>query len=165
MGTTSDESYPETRLEYFRHDLGLNVGYYFWHLTHPSEAIKKQIVKYDRGGELWCYFHQQIVARYNSERYCNGLLPVEPLSNLYEAIPEGYFPKLTTQAESHSWSPRFEDSVLRDLNRPFEGLSITKTQFKRWIDRICNAIELGYILDVCINLKFNSDYGERNFKN
>lgn len=71
METISDDSYPETRLEYFRHDLGLNVGYYFWLVTHQFEAVRNDIVDSDRCGELWCYFHQQIIARYNAERHCN----------------------------------------------------------------------------------------------
>lgn len=106
------------------------------------------MVDIDRRGELWCYFHQQIIARYNAERYCNGLLPVVPLSNFDSPIEEGYFPKLTTQHSSHSWASRFENSYLCDLKRPYEGLSIHKTQLQRWIDRICNAIELGRVLSV-----------------
>lgn len=138
----------ESRMEYFRHDMSLNVCYFNWHLTHPFEAVRKEIVDIDRRGELWCYFHQQIIARYNAERYCNGFLPVVPLSNLNEPIEGGYFPKLTTQFASHSWSSRFENSHLGDLNRPYEGLSINKTQLQRWINRICDAIELGNVLDV-----------------
>ncbi|XP_055326682.1 phenoloxidase 2-like [Sitodiplosis mosellana] len=141
------DKYAEVRLEYFRHDLGLNVCYDFWHLTHPFEAVKREIVDLDRRGELWYYFHQQIIARYNAERYCNGLLPVVPLSNFDEPIEEGYFPKICTQYLLHSWAPRFDNSKIRDLHRPYEGLVVNKTKFQRWIDRICNAIELGNILD------------------
>lgn len=145
---TANDNYAEARLEYFRHDLGLNVCYYFWHLTHPFEAVKKEIVDLDRRGELWYYYHQQIIARYNAERYCNGLLPVVPLSNFDATIEEGYFPKLCTQFMSHSWAPRFDNSTLHDLNRPYEGLVLNKTKFQRWIDRICNAIELDSVIDV-----------------
>lgn len=138
------------RCEYFRHDLGLNVCYYFWHLTHPFEAVNKDLVNLDRRGELWYYFHQQIIARYNAERYCNGLLPVVPLSNFDEPIEEGYFPKLCTQYMLHSWAPRFDNCTLRDLNRPYEGLIVNKTKFQRWIDRICNAIDVGVVINVSI---------------
>lgn len=132
-------------MEYFRHDLGLNVCYYYWHLTHPFEAVRKEMVDLDRRGELWYYFHQQIIARYDSERYCNGLLPVESLSNFDEPIEQGYFPKLCTQHSQHSWASRSDRSKLNDLQRPFEGLSINKTRFQRWIDRVCNAIETGTV--------------------
>lgn len=135
-------------MEYFRHDLGVNVCYSFWHLTHPFEAVRKEVVDLDRRGELWYYFHQQIIARYNSERYCNGLQPVVPLSNFDVPIQEGYFPKLCTQHLEHSWASRVDASHICDLHRPYEGLLIQKTQLQRWIDRVCNAIELGVILDV-----------------
>lgn len=135
-------------MEYFRHDIGLNVCYYFWHLTHPFEAVRKELIDSDRRGELWYYFHQQFIARYNAERYCNGLLPVVPLSNFDLPLEEGYFPKLCTLHLTHTWSARCDDTCLEDLHRPYEGLCINKTQFKRWIDRCCNAIELGFVVDV-----------------
>lgn len=146
-GTATDK-YDEARMEYFRHDLALNVNYYNWHLTHPFNAVRKELVNLDRRGELWYYFHQQIIARYNSERYCNGLQPVEPLSNFDEPIEQGYFPKLCTQHLEHSWASRFDKTKLCDLHRPYEGLSINKTRFQRWIDRVCNAIEMGTVQSV-----------------
>lgn len=123
--------------------------YAFWDLTHPFEAVRKElVVNKDRRGELWYYFHQQIIARYNAERYCNGLLSVVPLSNFNLPIEEGYFPKLCTQHLEHSWSARCDGTSLCDLQRPYEGLVVHKTQFQRWIDRCCNAIELGTVLTV-----------------
>lgn len=148
MEAIEADTYPEARLEYFRHDLGLSVGYYFWLVTHQFEAVRKEIVDLDRRGELWCYFHQQIIARYDAERHCNGLLHVPPLTSLGEPMPEGNFPKLITQNAARSWSPRFDNTRLDDLYRPYEGLAINKDQFQRWIDRVCNAIELGEVRDV-----------------
>lgn len=147
--STATDKYEEARMEYFRHDLGVNVGYYNWHLTHPFEG-RKELVDLDRCGELWYYFHQQIIARYNSERYSNGLQPVVPLSDFDVPIEQGYFPKICTQHQEHSWAPRFDNSKLNDLNRPYEGLSVNKTRFKRWIDRVCNAIELGSVIKVSL---------------
>lgn len=152
MESVEDDRYREARLEYFRHDLGLNVGYYFWLVTHQFEAVRNEIVDLDRCGELWCYFHQQIIARYNAERHCNGLLHVTPLVNFDDPIAEGNFPKITTQNATHSWPPRFDNSHLYDLYRPYEGLTISKDRFQRWIDRVCNAIELGEVIDVRHNL-------------
>lgn len=128
--------------------MALNVSYCNWHLMHPCESIRKEIVDLDRCGELWYYFHQQTLARYNSERHCNGLLHVKPLSDFNQCIEDGYFPKLCTQHLQHSWAPRFDNSHLYDLCRPFEGLILNKTRFQRWIDRVCNAIELGFVKKV-----------------
>lgn len=156
---TATKKYAESVLEYFRCDLGFNVSYYYWHFLHPAEAVGTEIVDADRHGELWCYFHQQIIARYNAERYCNGLLPVVALTNFDEPIPEGYFPTLCTQHTHHSWAPRCENTQLDDLRRPFEGLSINKSRLRRWIDRLCNAIESGFVTAVsilCILIRSNS---------
>lgn len=147
---TSTEKYEETRMDYFREDFGLNSCYFNWHIIHPFEAIDKKIVALDRRGELWCYFHQQIIAHYNNERYCNDLLHVKPLYDLFAEIPEGYFSKICTQYTSNSWPPRQEDCTLQDLYRPKEWLSLDRSQFQRWIDRICNAIDSGEVLSVCI---------------
>lgn len=135
-------------MEYFRHDLGLNVCYYLWLTTHQFESIRKEIVDLDRCGELWCYFHQQIIAHYNAERHCNGLLSVVSLTNFDEPVLEGIFPTLTAQNAAQTWAPRFDNTRLEDLYRPYEGLVVNKEQFQRWIDRICNAIEMGEVVDV-----------------
>lgn len=157
IDTVSFDNYSETRLEYFRHDLGLNVNYYYWHITHLFEAVNPELVNTDRRGELFCYFHQQIIARYNAERYSNGLLQVEPLSNFDAPIPQGYFPKICTSHMSRLWGSRMDNTYLRDLNRPYEGLNITKAEFQRYIDRVCNAIDLGFVLDVKIIFIFHSN--------
>lgn len=135
-----------------RHDIGLNVCYYFWLVTHQFEAVRNELVDLDRCGELWCYFHQQIIAHYNAERHCNGLLSVVPLADFNESVPEGIFPTLTAQNVNQTWAPRFDDTYIDDLYRPYEGLTCSKEQFQRWIDRICNAIELGEVIDVNLQL-------------
>lgn len=131
------------------------MSYYNWNLIYPFEAIEKEIVDKDRRGELWYYLHQQILARYNSERLCNGLFRVKRLNNLRDRIDEGYFPKLTTQNSSHTWPPRFENCYLSDLHRPYDLINLDLSQLERWIDRIIDAIELGFAMTVRV---FNSIY-------
>jgi Hemocyanin, copper containing domain/Hemocyanin, ig-like domain len=46
----------------------------------------------DRQGELFFYMHQQMLARYNTERLAHALAPVAPLSDLTAPIDEGYDP-------------------------------------------------------------------------
>jgi len=46
----------------------------------------------DRQGELFFYMHQQMLARYNTERLAHDLDPVVPLSDLTAPIAEGYDP-------------------------------------------------------------------------
>jgi hemocyanin-like protein len=46
----------------------------------------------DRQGELFFYMHQQMLARYDTERLALDLAPVVPLRELGEPIAEGYDP-------------------------------------------------------------------------
>jgi Hemocyanin, copper containing domain len=46
----------------------------------------------DRQGELFFYMHQQMLARYDTERLALDLAPVVPLRELREPIAEGYDP-------------------------------------------------------------------------
>lgn len=142
---TSTAKYEEARMDYFREDFGLNSTYFNWHLLHPFQVTDKSIASIDRRGELWCYYHQQILAHYNNERYCNALLDIRPLYDLYGGITEGYFPKLCTQYATNSWPTRQERTEIHDLNRPEEWLLIDRAHFQLWVDRLSNAIELGRI--------------------
>lgn len=134
----------EDRVAYFREDLGINLNYVTWNLVYPCDAEDISVVLKDRRGELWYYLHQQIIARFDCERLCNKLYRVKRLNNLREPIEEGYFPKLNTQNSSHTWPPRFENTVLSDLNRTNDLIQLDLAQLERWIDRIIDAIEKGY---------------------
>lgn len=138
----------EAVLKYFRQDVGVNLCYYYWHIKHPFDAIDKNIVNLDRRGEQWYYFHQQILARYNAERFCNNLPNTKSLCDVNEPIEEAYFPEICTFFQSISWPPRVEDSFLYDVIRPNELINLSKHQIPRWIDRIVGAIESGKIFTV-----------------
>jgi len=90
---TASDLDPEHRLWYFREDLGINLHHWHWHLVYPFEASDRSIVAKDRRGELFYYMHQQVIARYNAERFSNNLARVLPFNNLRDPIAEGYFPK------------------------------------------------------------------------
>ncbi|XP_013167706.1 PREDICTED: phenoloxidase subunit 1-like [Papilio xuthus] len=144
--TASDEE-PEQRLAYFREDIGINLHHWHWHLVYPPESANREIVAKDRRGELLYYMHQQIIARYNIERFCNDLPRVAPFgANLRETIKEAYFPKLNSVVSSRTWQPRFENSVMRDLDRPLERIKLDLSEMETWRDRILQAIDSNSIL-------------------
>lgn len=138
----------EDFVAYFREDLGINLNYFSFNLIYPSDADDLHIVAKDRRGELWYYLHQQIIARYNCERLCNKLYRVKRLNNLRTPIEEGYFPKLNTQNTNTTWPPRFDNSVLCDLNRSNDVIHMDLSQLERWADRVIDAIEMGYVTKV-----------------
>ncbi|XP_017467198.1 PREDICTED: phenoloxidase 2-like [Rhagoletis zephyria] len=144
---TASDLEPEHRLWYFREDLGINLHHWHWHLVYPFEAGDRAIVNKDRRGELFYYMHEQVVARYNLERFSNNLSRVVRFNNLREPIQEGYFPKMDSLVASRAWPPRFEDTKLSDLNRELDQINLDVSDLERWRDRIFEAISQGFATD------------------
>ncbi|XP_053962369.1 phenoloxidase 2-like [Anastrepha ludens] len=144
---TASDLEPEHRLWYFREDLGINLHHWHWHLVYPFEAGDRAIVNKDRRGELFYYMHEQVVARYNLERFSNNLARVVRFNNLREPIQEGYFPKMDSLVASRAWPPRSEDTKLSDLNRELDQINLDVSDMERWSDRIFEAISQGFATD------------------
>ncbi|XP_065224519.1 phenoloxidase subunit 1-like [Planococcus citri] len=132
---------PENKVAYFREDIGLNLHRRHWYEAYSFDAAD-YIVKKDRRGELFYYMHQQIQARYNFERFSNGLPRVEPFEDFRGLIKEAYFPKLNQTARSNLFSSRPANSKWDNLHRDIYYIKISTME--RWRDRIFDAIDLGY---------------------
>lgn len=139
---TATNQDPEHKVAYFREDIGLNLHHRHWHEVYPFMA-EEDIVKKDRRGELFYYMHQQIVARYNFERLCNGLPRASPYSDFREPIEEAYFPKLDSLAKTSQFCSRPANAVLKDLHR--DDFYTTLSTLERWRDRIFDAIDRGCV--------------------
>lgn len=107
----------------------------------PDEIVRK-----DRRGELFYYMHNQILARYNADRFANKLPKVKVFSNLREQIYEAYFPKLIRSSNQRGYPARQTGSLMNDLNRQ-EGV-IEVNDLERWRNRVIDAIDSGFVLDV-----------------
>ena len=80
----------EKQLWYFREDELANEHHWHWHRVYPARRNSRaEFLAAERQGELFVYMHQQMLARYDTERLALGLDPVEPL-DYTAAIPEGY---------------------------------------------------------------------------
>lgn len=90
----------------------------------------------------------QIQARYNIERFCNGLARVKRLNNLREPIPEAYFPKMDSLVASRAWPARVSNSVLQDVNRELDQLRIDLADMERLSGNFIEACRQGFIVDV-----------------
>lgn len=78
----------ERALDWFREDPFANDHHAHWHDVYPTGGPG---VSQPRQGELFCYMHQQMLARYDAERVVAGLDPVTPFEPPYTArIAEGY---------------------------------------------------------------------------
>lgn len=141
---TASDREDEQRLAYFREDIGVNMHHWHWHLVYPGEG-PDEVVRKDRRGELFYYMHHQLLARYNVERFCNGLGRTRILSNLREAIPEGYFPKILSSLNNRTYPARITGQTLRNVEREDNQIEISEVE--RWADRIHTAIDQGYVVD------------------
>lgn len=142
---TASDREEEQRLAYFREDIGVNMHHWHWHLVYPGSGTT-EIVKKDRRGELFFYMHNQIIARYNIERFCHKLARVKRLNNFREIIPEGYFPKIIRSTNNRAYPPRFSRSLMQDINR--NDTAVEVGDLERWRDRIYEAIDQGFVISV-----------------
>ncbi|XP_058123431.1 uncharacterized protein LOC131294559 [Anopheles ziemanni] len=145
LNYTASDREDEQRLAYFREDIGVNLHHWHWHLVYPGEGPDR-VVNKDRRGELFYYMHQQLIARYNVERFCNRLARVRPLTNLREPLAEGYFPKIIRSLNNRAFPPRPQNTVLRDINRVDDGVNFTISDLERVEARIAESIDGGYVV-------------------
>ncbi|XP_054279415.1 phenoloxidase 2-like [Macrosteles quadrilineatus] len=142
---TASDLDEEHRVAYFREDIGINLHHWHWHLVYPFEAAREIVAK-DRRGELFYYMHQQIMARYNFERFSVNLARTKRLLNWRDPIPEGYFPKLDSLVSSRVWPPRTSNTILSDVNREVDQIKFDIQDMERWRDRFYQAIHTGSVI-------------------
>ncbi|MFL6260831.1 MAG: tyrosinase family protein [Thermoanaerobaculia bacterium] len=85
----------ETVLNWFREDPLANEHHERWHVVYPGRGIPTpsgQRHTKPRQGELFLYMHQQMLARYDTERTAAGLELVKPFESYGEVVDFGYDP-------------------------------------------------------------------------
>jgi tyrosinase len=84
----------ERGLDWYREDPFANDHHAHWHDVWVTDGIVKhdgRLVTQARQGELFLYMHQQMLARYDTERTIAGLPQAVAFAPAYdEVIPEGY---------------------------------------------------------------------------
>uniref|UniRef100_A0A2I9LP22 Hemocyanin AA6 chain n=1 Tax=Centruroides hentzi TaxID=88313 RepID=A0A2I9LP22_9SCOR len=132
---------PEYKLSYFREDIGINAHHWHWHIVYPATWNPAVMHKEkDRKGELFFYMHQQMCARYDSERLSNGLQRMIPFHNFDEPL-EGYASHLTSLVSGLQYASRPEGYSIHDLS------DVDVQDMVRWRERILDAINMHYIVD------------------
>lgn len=144
---TASDKEMEQQMAYFREDIGVNMHHWHWHLVYPGSG-EDAIVNKDRRGELFYYMHNQIIARYNLDRYANGLPRVRPFNNFREPIVEAYFPKIIRSTNNRAYPPRVANTVLSDVNRVGNNSVVEIGDLERSRDRIYDAIDRGFVVAV-----------------
>uniref|UniRef100_A0A182WQI0 Tyrosinase copper-binding domain-containing protein n=1 Tax=Anopheles minimus TaxID=112268 RepID=A0A182WQI0_9DIPT len=142
MNFTATDVEPEQRMAFFREDIGVNLHHWHWHLTYPGSG-PQEVVRKDRRGELFYYMHQQILARYQVDRFAQGLGRVEPLTNLREPLREAYYPKLLRSANNRTFCARYPGMTLSDVVRASERTDVRIEDLESSIARVLEAIDSG----------------------
>lgn len=87
----------EAQLDWFREDPWANSHHEHWHVVYPNRGIPNAAgmpTLKDRQGELFFYMHQQMLARYDTERLAVGMFPAQPFADYRQSIPQGYIANL-----------------------------------------------------------------------
>jgi hypothetical protein len=82
----------ESLLNYFREDALLNEHHEHWHVVYPFRGIGDPPETRKRQGELFLYMHEQMLARYDTERHCVGLSRLVPFNDYTQPIEQAYDP-------------------------------------------------------------------------
>lgn len=151
---TASDLEDEHRLAYFREDMGINLHHWHWHLVYPFDGAPSIVAK-DRRGELFYYMHQQIIARYNLERFSNQMGRVERLAEWRKPIKEGYWPKLDSLTSSRAYAGRAANTTWSNLNRRADNIRLDIDDMERWRDRIYDAIHTKTVRMVSILINRN----------
>jgi tyrosinase len=84
----------ERQLDWYREDPFANDHHAHWHDVWDTDGIEEhngQLITQPRQGELFLYMHQQMLARYDTERRIAGLGQTAPFEPAYaQSIVEGY---------------------------------------------------------------------------
>lgn len=133
--------YPDQSIRYLTEDVGLNALYQIWNLEHPIWLNNKEYnLNFERRGELFLYFHRQILARYILERIGNGLGEVEPVQ-LWQEIRESYYPHLRL--------PNGQEVASRSEYTPFlDTWEYSVNDIYQYERRIIDAIDSGIVFSV-----------------
>ncbi|XP_055528930.1 hexamerin-1.1-like [Wyeomyia smithii] len=126
-------------MDYYYGDVGLNSFYYYFMMDYPFflNNDKFDFMK-ERSGELYLYMHQQLLARYNLERFSNYMYPVMGLSWKFP-LKMGYFSLLSY------WNGMPFKS--RDYNYLISDEHYYKLDWiKDWETRVRKMIDDGYYM-------------------
>jgi|SRR5215213_1979218 len=132
---------PEANLDYFREDTAVNEHHQRWHVVYPGAGHPNPAnpsgpnITKNRQGELFWYMHQQMLARYDTERKAFNLARTNELKNYNDSISESYIANLP------GFSDRKANAVMHDVS--FPGLNYKVSDHDERRKRLLAAAESG----------------------
>ncbi len=135
---------PEIQLAWYREEPKANEHHEHWHTVYPHAGVMTSTQSIatlkDRQDELFLYMHEQMLARYDTERIAIGLPRVLPLSDYTLPIPEAYDPGSNlTDSSGNTYFPRPAGQKMADI----PGLNLTVNGMATRRDHILSAVQNG----------------------
>lgn len=137
----------EDDLNWFREDPLANEHHERWHVVYPGQGIPSsagQRHTKPRQGELFLYMHQQMLARYDTERKAAGLDLVKPFDDYQEAADYGYDPGAPL---NESYPARPAGEAWADIKRADLQLTYTVEAQAQERDKLNNAVQTAVFLN------------------
>ncbi len=155
LAFTSKPLPAESMLNWFREDPKVNEHHEHWHVVYPFGGVPspdhpQMRHTRDRQGELFLYMHEQMLARYDSERLAVGLPSVQPLNDYTAQIPEAYDPTpdlFFDFSRDAAFSKRAANEQLGNFDKPGESGYMPVSDLARWRDAIIQAVDNGKFQD------------------
>jgi tyrosinase len=133
----------EAKLDYFREDTWVNEHHSRWHSVYlaagqddPHNPAGPKLTR-NRQGELFWYMHQQMLARYDTERNALKMNLTVSLDEYTKPIIEGY------KANLENFSDRLADATMHDIQGNFGIYSVADHAQRR--DRLRGAAKSGQL--------------------
>ncbi|XP_078044092.1 hexamerin 70c [Augochlora pura] len=133
-----DES--EYKMDYFMEDPSMNAFYYYFRQVLPFWLSSDYVgMSKELRGNLYYYYHQQLMAKYYLERFSNGLGDVDDL-NWYKPIQPGFFSQML-----------YSNGVPMPYRNQYSAIPFYKNKYLNAITgfeyRIMEAIDSGFLQD------------------
>jgi len=167
---TFASSVPEHKLWYFREDPLVNAHHWHWHLLYTFGLPEAPLVSLVKRGESFYYMHNQMMARYNTEREALGLEPTFSFNSSMwrKPIALGYYSKLTDRVTNARQPGRPNGMVLQPTRRYGRDMSVEIMEKSE--KAILEAIDNGYLLrddgeKVWLNYSNQQDFGINELAN
>lgn len=149
---------PEVQLAWYREEPKANEHHEHWHTVYPHAGVmtstQSTATLKDRQDELFLYMHEQMLARYDTERIAVGLPRVLPLSDYTVPIPEAYDPGPNlSDASGNTYFPRPTGLKMADI--PSMNVTVQGMALRR--DHILSAIQSGNFSQNGTKVKITAD--------
>ena len=141
----------QSMTSYFTEDIGMNNAYYLFNIYFPTWMSSKQFeLTKDRRGEMWFFILNQLLTRYEMERFSNGLGEVY-IPSMGHPIKAGFYPSMQ-YPDGLGFPTRPDYTKLSNVKSWHAPKIDNYTEILKYVEdmsrRIRDALDLGFVYHV-----------------